>query len=157
MAAVEGAWWQFSVTARSTEEASAVSILRVSRDRSGTLELAGRAWREDGTVSSRYWSEAVKERNTPSGLFYYFKGERPRDPNAPTIEGTAEIVVESPDRAAGYYSIRSSADPSVDYRTSGVYLRAEPGDLTILDGDDPAARVALIARRLEDWRAIVDS
>jgi len=156
VSSIEGAWWQFAVTARSADEASAVSLLRISRDRAGTLELSGRAWREDGTLSSRYWSEAIKERHAPSGLFYYFKGERPRDPNAPAIEGTAEILLESPDRASGYYAIRSDTDLSQNSRTSGVYLRAQAGDLEILDGANNAARVALIAERVEDWRGIVN-
>jgi hypothetical protein len=73
-ARIEGMWWQFSVTERSAEEPSAVSLLRVSRDRDGALELNGRSWQEDGTLSARYWSEAVKERKDPSGIFYYWKG-----------------------------------------------------------------------------------
>ena len=50
IARIEGAGWQFSLTARTAEEPSAVSLLRVSRDRSGGLEVAGRAWQEDGTL-----------------------------------------------------------------------------------------------------------
>ena len=46
-----------------------------------------------GSLSTRYWSEAVKERKDPSGVFYYWKGERPRDPNAP--QGTGEILRRS--------------------------------------------------------------
>jgi hypothetical protein len=57
----------------------------------GALELRGRAWNEDGSLSARYWSEAVKERKEPSGVFYYWKGERPRDPekscSSPPIAG----------------------------------------------------------------------
>ncbi len=83
IARIEGAWWQFSLTERSAEEPSAVSLLRISRDRGGALEVAGRAWQEDGTLSTRYWSEATKEKSDPSGVFYYWNGERPRDPNAP--------------------------------------------------------------------------
>ena len=82
VARIEGLWWQFSLTARGPHEPSAVSLIRISRDRDGALELRGRAWQEDGSLSARYWSEAVKERKEPSGVFYYWKGERPRDPNA---------------------------------------------------------------------------
>ena len=59
---IEGLWWQLSLTMRSEEEPSAVSLLRVSRDRDGALSVSGRAWQEDGTLSARYWSEATKER-----------------------------------------------------------------------------------------------
>src|SRR4051812_5234454 len=82
-ARIEGAWWQFSSTERTSAEPSAVSLLRISRDRYGALELNGRAWQEDGTLSSRYWSEAAKEHKDPAGLFYYWRGERPRHANAP--------------------------------------------------------------------------
>ncbi|WP_292095210.1 hypothetical protein [Mesorhizobium sp.] len=39
-------------------------------------------------------------------------------------------------------------------RTSGVYLRADPQDLTILDGNDNQRRVELIAERLSHWKSI---
>ena len=32
-------------------------------------------------LSARYWSEAAKEKKDPPGLFYDWKGERPRHPN----------------------------------------------------------------------------
>ena len=80
LARIEGLWWQFSLTERSDREPSAVSLLRVSRNRDGALELAGRSWQEDGTLSARYWSEAACEKKDPSGIFYYWKGERPLHP-----------------------------------------------------------------------------
>jgi Predicted nucleotide-binding protein containing TIR-like domain len=157
IARIEGAWWQFSLTDRSSEEPSAVSLLRISRDRGGGLEVAGRGWQEDGRLSSRYWSEAAKERTDPSGVFYYWNGERPRDPNAPQLYGTGEIRLETTDRAAGYWITRSEASPDLNARTSGVYLRADPGDLTILDGDDDRRRAELIAERLARWKSIANS
>jgi hypothetical protein len=45
----------------------------------------------------------------------------------------------------------------VDARTSGVYLRADPDDLAVLDGRDNQARAALIAQRIEDWRSLANS
>ena len=111
LARIEGDWWQYSLTERTQREPSAVSLLRISRDREGDLEVSGRSWREDGRLSARYWSEAAKERKDPSGIFYYWKGERPRDPNAPQLEGTGEIRIESADRAAGYFTTRSDTRP----------------------------------------------
>src|SRR5688572_28562984 len=72
---IEALWWQFSLTERSSREPSAVSLLRISRDRDGALELGGRSWQADGTLSARYWSEAAKERKDPAGIFYYWNGE----------------------------------------------------------------------------------
>jgi hypothetical protein len=157
IARIEGCWWQFSLTERSAREPSAVSLLRVSRDREGSLELAGRSWQEDGSLSARYWGEAAKERKEPPGIFYYWRGERPRHPDAPQLEGTGEIRLESADRAAGYFTTRSHAEPTVDSRTSGEYWRADPEDLSVRDGRDARQRSALIAERLSRWKSIANA
>ena len=128
-----------------------MSLLKISRSRNGALELNGRAWQEDGTLSARYWSEAVKEKEDASGIFYYWKGERPLDPDAPQLEGTGEIRLESADRASGYFTTRTE---KVNARTAGVYLRAEPTDVSVLDGRDDRKRVELIAERLMHWKSI---
>ena len=154
MARIEGLWWQFSLTERSLREPSAVSLLRISRDRDGGFELNGRSWQEDGKLSARYWSEAARERKDPSGIFYYWKGERPLDPNAPQLDGTGEIRMESADRAAGHWTTRADTEPTLNARTSGVYLRADPEDMRILDGQDNRQRVRLIAERLKHWKSI---
>jgi hypothetical protein len=154
---IEGLWWHFSLTERGSGEPSAVSLMRISRDRDGALELSGRAWQEDGSLSVRYWSEAVKERKEPPGVFFYWKGERPRDPNAPHVDGTGEIRMESADRAAGYFTTRAETRPRVTARTAGVYWRADPQDLSILDGRDDRQRVELIAERLRDWKSITNA
>jgi len=157
IARIEGLWWQFSLTERSQQEPSAVSLLRISRDRDGALDVGGRSWQADGTLSARYWSEASKQKKDPSGIFYYWKGERPRDPNAPQLEGTGEIRLESVDRATGYWTTRTDTDSKVNARTSGVYWRAEPEDMTILDGPDDSQRAKLISERLRQWKAIASA
>jgi hypothetical protein len=154
LARIDGLWWQFSLTERSQREPSAISLLKVLRDRDGVLEVSGRSWREDGTLSARYRSEAVKEKKDPAGVFYYWKGERPRDPDAPQLEGTAEIVLESADRAAGYWVTRSSTDLALNARTSGVYWRATPEDLSCVDGGDDRQRADLIAEQLRRWKSL---
>jgi len=151
---IEGLWWQFSLTERVAHEPSAVSLLRISRDRDGALDLRGRGWQEDGKLSSRYWCEAVKERKQPPGIFYYWKGERPRDLNSPQLDGTGEILLESADRASGYWITRSDTSGVVSVRTVGVYLRADPQDLNILDGSDDRQRAELIAERLRRWKSM---
>jgi Predicted nucleotide-binding protein containing TIR-like domain len=154
---LEGDWWQLSLTARTELEPSAVSLLTISRDRARALEVAGRSWQADGTLSARYWSEASKERVDPAGIFYFWRGERPRHPNAPQLEGTGEIKLESVDRASGYWITRSEGDDAFHARTSGIYLRAEPGDMVLLNGNDASERAALIDRRLEDWKSLANS
>ena len=39
-------------------------------------------------------------------------------------------------------------------RASGVYMRAEPKDMSILDGRDDQKRMELIAERLKSWKSI---
>jgi hypothetical protein len=150
---IEGLWWQFSLTQRSELEPSAISLLRISRGRDRALTVNGRAWMEDGSLSSRYWSLATKELDGGSGIFYFHNGERPRHADTPQFEGTGEIKLESSDRAAGYWITRSES-PHVNTRTSGVYLRAGADDLRTLDEGDDAARADLIAERLQRWKSI---
>jgi len=150
---LEGDWWQLSQTARTELEPSAVSLLTIKRDRAGALGIAGRSWAEDGTLTARYWSEAAKEHSDPASIFYYWNGERPREPNAPGLEGTGEIKLDAADRASGYWISRSQATGEFYARTSGIYLRADPDDMDILDGGDPQARMTLIERRLTEWKA----
>jgi Predicted nucleotide-binding protein containing TIR-like domain len=157
VARLEGLWWQYSLTERTMEEPSAVSLLRISRDRDGALELAGRSWQANGRLSARYWSEAVKERKESSSVFYYWKGERPLDPNAPQLDGTGEIRMESADRASGYWTTRSDTRPKVNARTAGVFWRADPEDLSILDGRDDQRRAELIAERLSHWKSLTNA
>ena len=128
--------------------------IRISRDRDGALELHGRCWQEDGKLSARYWSEAVKERKEPSGIFYYWKGERPLDPDCPQLYGTGEIRMESAERASGYFTTRADTHSRVNARTAGVYWRADPEDMSILDGRDDRKRAELIAERLRHWKSI---
>ena len=154
---IEGLWWQLSLTVRSEHEREAVSLLRISRDRDGDLTVNGRAWQEDGTLSTRYWSEAAKARRDPAGIFYCWKGERPRDPNAPQFEGTGEIRLETADRATGYWITRSDRDAGLKARTAGVYLRADPSDLQVLEGGSEEERAQLIAQRLQEWKSAANT
>ena len=154
---VEGMWWQYSLTERTVKEPSAISLLLIRRDRDGTLNLSGRGWQENGRLSSRYWCEAVKERKESSGVFFYWRGERPMDANAPQLDGTGEIRLESADRASGYWTTRSETNPELNERTSGVYLRANPEDMSILDGPDDQRRAELIAERLRNWKSIINA
>src|SRR6266545_1050312 len=131
VARIEGLWWQYSLT-----------------------ELAGRSWQANGSLSARYWSEAVKERKESSSVFYYWQGERPLDPNAPQLDGTGEIRMESADRASGYWTTQADTRAKVNARTAGVFWRANPEDLSILDGRDDQRRAELLAERLGHWKSL---
>lgn len=154
---IEGLWWQLSLTERTEDEPSAVSLLRIARERDGSLSLMGRGWQEDGMLSSRYWSEAAKEHREPAGIFYFWKGERPRHVSAPQLEGTGEIRMEAADRATGYWITRSDRDPALNARTSGIYLRADPSDLEVLESGSEEERAELIGQRLREWKSAANA
>jgi len=151
---IEGAWWQYSLTVRSDKDPSALGLLQIGRDRSGSLEMTGRSWDAGGRLTARYRSKAANEKDGSSGIFYYWEGERPLEPDAPQIEGTGEVRLESDNRASGYFTVRSAANPEMVARTSGIYWRADPNDLAVLDGRDDAKRAALIAARLKEWESV---
>ena len=154
---VEGQWWQLSLTVRTEEEPSAVSLLQISRDRDGGLNVNGRSWQEDGTLSARYWSEAAKEHRDPAGSFSSGRASDPRHPNAPQLEGTGEIRLETADRATGHWTTRSDRDPGLYARTAGIFLRADPSDLDVLDSASPEERAELIAQRLAEWKSAANA
>jgi len=154
VAHIEGPWWQFSLTERSADEPSALSLLKISRERGGALALTGQSWREDGKLSARYTAEAVREKSDPAGLFYYWKGERPLDPNAPQLDGFGEITMEAADRASGYFTVSANGHTTPIIRTAGVYLRAEAAEVSMLDGGDDRQRARLIAAQLKRWKII---
>jgi hypothetical protein len=154
---LEGDWWQLSLTARTDSQPAVVSHMTIHRNRTGYLEVAGRSWQEDGTLSSRFRSEASRESIDPTSIFFFYRGERPRYANAPEYEGTGEIVLESADRASGHWTTTSPGGERLQAKTSGIFLRANPGDRAVLDGNDSLARSALIERRLAEWRAAGNS
>ena len=108
-------------------------------------------------LSARYWSEAAREGDDGASIFYCWRGERPMDPDAPQLEGTGEIKLESVDCGAGYFITRASRDLSLNARTSGVYWRADSQDLGILDAPDQQKRAALIAERLQRWKSMAST
>jgi hypothetical protein len=156
VARIEGLWWHFSLTDPTPLEPAAVSLIQISRDRAGVLDVRGRCWQADGRLSSRYVCAASRERKDPPGVFYYWKGDRPRDSNAPQLDGTGEILLESTDRASGYFTTRSNSPGPVDTRTAGVYWRADPEDLIVVDGNDDQQRAALLAVRLKRWKSLTN-
>ena len=65
--------------------------------------------------------------------------------------------MESADRATGYWTTRSDRDPGLNARTSGIYRRADPSDLLVLDGGSDEERIQLIAQRLQEWKSAANA
>jgi hypothetical protein len=87
----------------------------------------------------------------------FWKGERPLDANAPQLEGAGEMRLETTDRATGYWTTRPDHDTGSNARTAGVYRRADPADLQVLDGGSEEERAELIARRLREWKSAANT
>jgi hypothetical protein len=65
--------------------------------------------------------------------------------------------VETADRATGYWTTRSDRDPGLNARTAGVYLRADPTDLQVLDTGTENERAELLAQRLREWKSAANA
>jgi hypothetical protein len=65
--------------------------------------------------------------------------------------------VETADRASGYWITRSDRDPGLNARTAGVYLRADPSDLEVLDAGSEEERAELIGQRLREWKSAANT
>ena len=65
--------------------------------------------------------------------------------------------METADRATGYWTTRSDRDPGLSARTAGVYLRADPSDLQVLEAGSEEERAQLIAQRLREWKSAVNA
>jgi hypothetical protein len=95
---IEGQWWQFSLTQRTESEPSAVSLLRISRDKRGRWKSLG----VHGRKMARYRRDigARQLRRSPdfSGIFYFWKGERPLDIKRSAVggDGRDQVGVDRP-------------------------------------------------------------
>ena len=75
--------------------------------------------------------------------------ERPLHPDAPQLDGTGEDPGWRSRRPRiGDFTTRGDTHQKVNARTAGVYLRADPEDMSILDGRDDRRRAELIAEQL---------
>jgi hypothetical protein len=70
------------------------------------------------------------------------------------LDGTGEIRMEPAERASGYFTTHADTQPRSNARTAGVYWRADPENMSILDGRDDRKRAELIAERLRQWKSI---
>ena len=65
--------------------------------------------------------------------------------------------MESAERASWYFTTRADTQARLNARTAGVYWRADPEDMSILDGRDDRRRAELIAERLNDWKSMTNA
>ena len=144
LARIEGSWWQFSLTRAHRARAVRRQPAQIARDRDGALEITGRSWREDGSLSARYWSEAAKEKEGAVGHLLLLEGRAAAATRTRRSSKGRARSGSSPPIAPPATSRRApTRDPELNARTSGVYWRADPDDMSILDGTRrPEARGA---------------
>ena len=131
---VEGLWWQLSLTMRSEEEPSAVSLLRISRprrwperDRPG---LAG-GRHPFGPLLER---SRGRERRDPAGILYFWRGRAPSAPECSAARGHRRDHGGNRRPRQWVLDDTVGSRPGRNARTAGVYLRADLSDLQVLDG-----------------------
>ena len=116
-----------SLTALGPWEPSAVSLIRISRDRDGALELHGRCWQEDGKLSARYWSEAVKERRTVRAFSITGRAIAPCIRTHRNWKGREKSAWSRP-TARRVLHDGDGRPTSANARTAGVLLARRPTD-----------------------------
>ena len=98
----------------------------------------------------------MKERKEPSG-FFIIRREIGPGPEHTQLDVMGEILLESADRAAGYFTTRPDVPASANARTAGVHWRVDPEDVVTLDGNDEGRHAELIAERLRRWKSITNA
>src|SRR5262245_33148464 len=113
------------------------------------LSRAGTSWCSLAWRNSRRDSACSAHPN-PSDALRTARGPRnmPRNSREPARSHWTALT-ERP----GTGTTRSDRDPALSARTSGIYLRADPSDLQVLEGDAEQERAELIAQRLREWKS----
>src|SRR5688572_18246410 len=150
---MQGHWWQFTLSDAVKVEKSALSLIEVRRtDRA--VALSGRAWTTEGKLIAQFWSKASSVNEETRTLFYYWEGDWPGHPDAPSFFGKGEIVLEDTQRASGYFTIRSDGDQDPRERKRAAYRRANAAELAVLQSGDVARRSELIRAQLEERKGV---
>ena len=157
LARIEGLWWQFSLTEIEPGQPSAVSLLRVSRHRNGALEivwpLMAGGWPAVGEILVRsvkgtagsFGHLLLLEWGTAPGSERTAAGGHRRNP-AGVRRSRVRILYDSFRCALGH-----------EVSDGRLYWRADPGDMSILDGGDNRQRAELIGERLRRWKAMTNA
>ncbi|MGH2581606.1 MAG: hypothetical protein ACRDFQ_01765, partial [Anaerolineales bacterium] len=90
------------------------------------------------------------------GRLLLLEGRTTNGPQRAAVGWDGEIRLESADRASGYFTTRADSQPELNARTAGVYWRADPEDMSILDGNDDLRRAELLAEQLRLWKSITN-
>ena len=99
-----------------------------------------------------------RSREDPAGILYFWKGERPRHPNAPQLEGTADL--NGGDRRPRHRVLDDTLGsrprpecPNRRHLPPGRPVRS-PGSW--IDGSEEE-RAELIAQRLREWKSAANT
>ena len=148
--------------------AQAAELARVlARAHQGAAtQLIGEDWshaRKYFSLSEKYaaWADYQQPAAGYGIHAYAHKVRRPglaggRHPVGPLLERGREGA-PGPSQHLLLLEGRAPSAPELNARTSGVYLRADPSDLQVLDGGSGEERAQLIAQRLQDWKSAANA
>ena len=106
-----------------------MSLLRISRDRDGALEVGGRSWQEDGTPVGAILERSGQGETGSRRRLLLLEGRTAarRERTAARRDRRDQARVRGSRRRLLDDAV--GGDPNVNARTSGIYLRADPDDL----------------------------
>ncbi len=134
---IEGYWWQY---VQNTDEGPVLSILKIYQSQvSSQLKIEGRAWTIEGKNKVDYKSRAIALDEENKTLFYYWKGNHPKESSVPEYFGAGVIMFEESDtkkiiNASGWYSATLLKECDKTLKKGTEYLRATEGDVKIIYG-----------------------
>ena len=157
VARIEGLWWQFSLTALGPQEPSAVSLMRISRDRDGALELRGRCLARGWQAVSEILERSGEGEEGAFGRLLLLEGRTAPGPER-TAAGRDGRNPAGVRRSRGRVLHDSFGRARERERADGRCLLARRSrGLGILDGNDDRRRAELIAERLRRWKSITNA
>ena len=156
-AAWRGDWWRSPSPPGLRLEPSAVSLLTISRDRAGALSSSRDGRGRPTARCRRVLERGLEGTGRPGRHLRLRRMVIPDTPMPRSSRGPARSSSRASIAPTATSSRARTAPDAFHARTSGIYLRADPGDKAVLDGTDAGERAALIERRLQDWTALANT
>ncbi len=150
---ISGYWWERIFT----DEESAISYFRIEPEPaiSTVRMLSGRGCALDGSLNSRWESQAVCVKKEDRKVFYYWKGWHPAKPGEP-FEGFGEFQFRESEVAvsAGHGLFYDSNLVRLeDTKRKSVELRrcSDPEEQKAMEADDRSTIRSLVVAKLREW------
>lgn len=146
---IAGYWWEWVRPG----DASALSLVLIRADTAtNSVKLGGRAYRPDGEIVALWESIASCINWGERKIFYAWKGWHPLRPDEP-YEGFGEIsfheAADGFESGVGFFTDTNLIDLKTTRKKSSEFRRCSDQDRQVMQGDDRAAMLALIRKKLD--------